>query len=277
MTSVGARLPRPYRGWIQMHTYDPQKHHRRSVRLTGYDYAQPGVYFVTICVRDRECTLGNVVDGRARTTEYGRVAHDFWVQVPIHFVNVSIDTFVVMPNHVHTIIAIGDPPHRRGGVTPPLRTAASPQPGVGTTPLRTGSAPQPGAGTTPPQTVSAPQRGAGTTPLRTAASPQPGVGTTPLRRPTLGQIVAYYKYQTTKLINQIRGNPGTPFWQRSFYDHIIRNDRELNAIRQYIADNPLKWELDQDNPMNIRIARKRCGPQSNPCLREESVCEQEVL
>jgi len=232
MTSVGARLPRPYRGWIQMHTYDPQKHHRRSVRLTGYDYAQPGVYFVTICVRDRECTLGNVVDGRARTTEYGRVAHDFWVQVPIHFVNVSIDTFVVMPNHVHTIIAIGDPPHRRGGVTPPLRTAAS---------------------------------------------PQPGVGTTPLRRPTLGQIVAYYKYQTTKLINQIRGNPGTPFWQRSFYDHIIRNDRELNAIRQYIADNPLKWELDQDNPMNIRIARKRCGPQSNPCIREESVCEQEVL
>jgi hypothetical protein len=66
------------------------------------------------------------------------------------------------------------------------------------------------------------------------------------------QVLEYfYKYQTTKQINEIRDDAGTPFWQRSFYDHIIRHHRELDAIRQYIADNPLKWELDRDNPINI--------------------------
>ena len=177
-----------------MNRYNPQKHHRRSVRLKGYDYSQPGAYFVTICVRDWECVLGDVVDGEMQMAEYGRVAHNFWAQVPVHFPNVSIDTFVVMPNHIHAIILIHEP--REGGDTPPLR------------------------------------------------------------RPTLGQIVAYYKYQTTKQINVIRDNAGTPFWQRSFYDHIIRHPRELDAVRQYIANNPLKWELDRDNPINIQSYRR---------------------
>jgi len=68
--------------------------------------------------------------------------------------------------------------------------------------------------------------------------------------PGLGQIVAYYKYHTTKQINAINANPGTRFWQRNYYEHIIRNERELHAIRTYIQNNPLKWDLDQDNPSN---------------------------
>jgi len=72
----------------------------------------------------------------------------------------------------------------------------------------------------------------------------------------LGQIVAYYKYQTTKHINRIHDNARTPFWQRGFYEHACamhtaRNNRELTSVRQYIADNPLRWQLDRDNPQNL--------------------------
>lgn len=69
---------------------------------------------------------------------------------------------------------------------------------------------------------------------------------------TLGQIVAYFKYQSSKRINSIRGTPGMPVWQRNYYEHIIRNERDLDEIRQYIINNPLKWELDTENPKNIK-------------------------
>ena len=86
---------------------------------------------------------------------------------------------------------------------------------------------------------------------------QRGGETPPLQiaKPTLGQIVAYYKYQTTKHINQVRDNTGTPFWQRSFYDHVIRDQAELDTIRRYVVENPLKWDLDRDNPANIRVGQ----------------------
>ena len=71
------------------------------------------------------------------------------------------------------------------------------------------------------------------------------------RMPSLGQIVAYYKYQTTKQINRVLGPPGAPFWQRNYFDHVIRSERELKAIRRYIAENALKWDLDRDHPANI--------------------------
>lgn len=84
-----------------------------------------------------------------------------------------------------------------------------------------------------------------------AGSPRPGstgAETTPLRRPALGHIVAYFKYQSTKRVNQIRGTPETPLWQRNYYEHVIRNEDEWNEIRTYIIENPLRWELDENHP-----------------------------
>lgn len=76
-----------------------------------------------------------------------------------------------------------------------------------------------------------------------------GEETSPLpRKARLGQPVAYFKYQSTKQINELRRIPGTKVWQRGFYDHIIRDDTSLNRIREYIATNPLRWHLDQENP-----------------------------
>ena len=169
-------------------TYDPDKHHRRSIRLKEYDYSQAGAYFVTICTQDRKCFLGNVGNETVELSPIGKIAHEFWFEIPKHFQNVQLDTFVVMPNHMHGIIFIDD--NCRGGVTPPLR------------------------------------------------------------RPTLGQIVAYYKYQPSKIINRIRNTIGMSVWQRNYYEHVIRNEKDLNQIRGYIFNNPIRWEFDKENPNN---------------------------
>ena len=91
---------------------------------------------------------------------------------------------------------------------------------------------------------------------RGASFPRPSRSSQPNRRgevssPTLGQVVAYFKYQSTKSINQHRDMPGTRIWQRNYYDHVIRDNIDLQRIRQYITDNPMQWELDQLHPNNF--------------------------
>ena len=75
-----------------------------------------------------------------------------------------------------------------------------------------------------------------------------GEVTSPLLRPTLGQIIAYFKYQSTKNINIIRNSPGVKFWQRNYYEHIVRNNHELRSLYEYIMNNPIKWTIDKENP-----------------------------
>jgi len=88
--------------------YNPEVHHRRSVRLKGYDYAQEGAYFVTILIKDRECLCGEAVNGEIHLSKIGQVVRDCWEEIPHHFPNVEIDGYVVMPNHIHGIIVISD-------------------------------------------------------------------------------------------------------------------------------------------------------------------------
>ena len=183
--------------------YDPDKHHRHSIRLPQYDYAQPGVYFVTICTHKHECVLGDVIDGVMTLNDWGTVADRFWDEVSAHFHGVAVDAHAVMPNHVHANIVIVRDPLRRGEVA---------SPSMATTP--------------------AAELG----------------GETPPLQPTLGQIVAYYKYQTTKAINLLRGMPGAKFWQRNYWEHVIRNEAEMDRIRDYIETNPARWSDDQLHP-----------------------------
>ncbi|TWJ32741.1 transposase [Geobacter argillaceus] len=81
-----------------------------------------------------------------------------------------------------------------------------------------------------------------------AGFPRPVLNMAITRRATLGQVVGYFKYQTTKQVNQMRDNPGVPVWQRNYYERIVRNDAELAAIREYIATNPQQWADDEENP-----------------------------
>ena len=95
-------------------TYDPEHHHRRSIRLPGYDYAQPGAYFVTICAHGGEPLFGEVVDGIMRPNRFGRIVQACWSNLPRHYPHVVLDEFVVMPTHTHKIIVLaGDPARLR--------------------------------------------------------------------------------------------------------------------------------------------------------------------
>ncbi|GAB4531582.1 MAG: hypothetical protein Kow0063_11050 [Anaerolineae bacterium] len=89
-----------------MNFYGPAHHHRRSIRLKGYDYTQPGAYFVTMCTHNRAYLFGAVVDGEMRLNALGEVARQCWLAIPDHLPHATLDEFVIMPNHVHGIIWI---------------------------------------------------------------------------------------------------------------------------------------------------------------------------
>jgi len=86
--------------------YNPDKHHRRSIRLKGYDYSQPGWYFVTICTQNREMLFGDVVDGKMVFNLFGKIIDYHWQKLPQHFKNIKLDEYQIMPNHFHGIIEI---------------------------------------------------------------------------------------------------------------------------------------------------------------------------
>jgi len=87
--------------------YDPDKHHRRSIRMNGYDYRQAGAYFVTICVQDRVCLFGDIVGNEMRLNDVGRLVQSTWDDLPHRFTAVDLDMTIVMPNHFHGIITVG--------------------------------------------------------------------------------------------------------------------------------------------------------------------------
>lgn len=91
-----------------MSRYDPERHHRRSIRLKGYDYGQPGAYFITLCTHERAHLFGQVVGGEMVLNEYGEIARACWLTIPDHFPHAELDEFVILPNHVHGIIWIVD-------------------------------------------------------------------------------------------------------------------------------------------------------------------------
>jgi putative transposase len=168
--------------------YDPRKHHRRSIRLKGYDYSQSGAYFVTICIHQGQCCLGEVHDGVMIPSPAGVMVAECWEALRQRFPNIELDVFTLMPNHVHGNILILEP------------------------------------------------------------------GLTANERPlVLGNVVGAFKsISTHEYIDGVQEKGWEPFnkrlWQRDFYDRIIRNDRELEAIRAYIVNNPANWSGDKLHP-----------------------------
>ena len=89
-----------------MERFEP--HHRRSIRLKGYDYTQVGAYFMTICTQNRECLLGGIVNGQMRANDAGRMIEGIWARLPVRFPFITLDESVIMPNHFHGIVIITD-------------------------------------------------------------------------------------------------------------------------------------------------------------------------
>jgi len=252
---------------IVLMPYDPARHHRRSIRLQGYDYTRSGAYFVTIVTQGRACLFGEVVAGEMRMNDAGRMVQQVWDELALFYEGVQTDAFIVMPNHVHGIIILTGnvraTPHvhpdemavratPRGCPTTP-RGCPNPQSGPG---QARGPAPTSGSGQArgpAPTSGSGQARG----PAPTSGSGQPrGVA------PTLGlpDVVHRFKTMTTKrYADGVRANQWTPFpgrlWQRNYYEHIIRDvganggatsRSPLQRIREYILTNPLRWHLDRE-------------------------------
>jgi putative transposase len=191
-------------------------HNRRSIRLRGYDYSRPGYYFVTICIQDRNQKLfGNIVDGKMALNQIGEAVRFCWNGLPDHFNNIRLDEFIIMPNHFHGIIVICNPVE--------------------------------GAGSSRPQGSSRP-----TVFLRAAIDDKNKQGRDD-RAPTLGKMVAFFKYQSTKQINVMRQSGVEKIWQRNYYDTIVKDEKAVCHIQQYIRNNPENWSLDPQRHLENEI------------------------
>lgn len=199
--------------------YNPEIHKRRSIRLKDYDYSQSGAYFITICSWNRECLFGDIVDGKMRLNELGHVVEKEWLQTSVVRANVELYEFQIMPNHFHGIIVLND------NVGATRRVARF------------------------PETRRSAQEGAIHRIALTKAHTKDISGAGP---GSIGAIIGQFKSIATKRINAMRSNPGSPVWQRNYYEHIIRNEDEMNRIREYIINNPAKWSEDENNPVNIK-------------------------
>jgi REP element-mobilizing transposase RayT len=143
---------------------------RKALRLRTFDYSTPGAYFVTICVARKACVLGRVVGTTVELSEKGAVVARHLTQLAGQ-TGVSVDCFVVMPNHVHAVLVLG------GGRE-------------------------------------------------------------------LGTLVGSFKSATTREINARRGVRSERLWQRGYFDHVVRDDDDLDRVRVYVATNPIRWSTN---------------------------------
>lgn len=202
-----------------------KKLNRHSIRLKGYDYCSDGLYFITICTQGRVHLFGDIYDvppvgaGFARPNypipchpqmilnNSGKIIEQCYLQLEQKYPCVQCGDYVIMPNHFHAIIMIN------GGWTGESFDGLGGGPSDGL-----GGGPFDGLGGGPSDGW--------------AGGPRPYV--------SLGQIVGYFKYQTTKLVNL----KNQKLWQRNYYEHIIRNQRAYENIIEYIRNNPERWGKD---------------------------------
>jgi REP element-mobilizing transposase RayT len=192
--------------------YNPVIHHRRSIRLQRYDYSKAGLYFITICSAGRAYLFGEIMDGVMHLNDEGKIVEAEWLRTPEIRADVTLDAFVVMPNHMHGIVVITS--DRVGDV---------------------GNAGDVGD-------VGDVGR------MQYAPTSSGDAFRSPSQ--TIGAIVRGFKSAATKRINDLRGTSGISVWQRNYYEHIVRDDADLDRIRAYIANNPRRWSLDRLHPDN---------------------------
>jgi hypothetical protein len=206
-----------------MPRYNPTIHHRRSIRLKGYDYSQAGLYFITICVQDKTCLFGKVVNGKMALNEAGKIAVSCWLDIPVHFPNATLHEYVVMPNHIHGIVELSGTSVGAKNISPEIGTENET--------FRIGA-----------KNILTENWAKNISPQRTESSKsessQPR-GTSQ----TIGSIVRGFKIGVTKWMRQ--NSNVHHVWQRNYYEHIIRDELSYIRIASYIIDNPEKWKDDK--------------------------------
>ena len=204
---------------------NPKIHQRKSIRLAGYDYSTEGSYFVTICVHDRECILGDVVNGEMVPSRVGDIVNECWMGLENDFNNVTLDEFQIMPDHFHAIVVLWGSPRRDLINQIPTKQIQIPtkQIQIPTKQLQI-----------PTEQLQIPT---GIDDSR--FGPVQGWQLMKNPRRTLGKIIRHFKAKATKKIHD--ADVPDFAWQSKFHDRIIRNAEELERIREYIRANPKNW------------------------------------
>ena len=196
-----------------------QRHNRKSIRLKEYDYSFPGWYYVTICAHGKNNLFGKIKNGNVTLNNIGKIVEEEWTKTKEIRKNVDLDYYIIMPNHLHGIIILNG----RGELNSPKgngERSSQIKENVGAT-----------RWVARDKEEKAIQRIA---PTKETLIPN-----------SLGSIIGQFKSTVTKRLRKLSGDPKLIVWQRNYYEHIIRNELDLYNIRQYILNNPLKWELDK--------------------------------
>jgi REP element-mobilizing transposase RayT len=207
-------------------TFNPQIHHRKSIRLKGYDYSKTGLYFITLCVEDKQHLFGDVIDGKMILNPLGQIANDEWLNTSNIRDNILLHEFIIMPNHFHSIIEIN---FKKGKNDQSI-----------------------GAFKSPSQTIGSIIRGykIATTKKIKDFLKEENIRTGELQFAPISEsisseseIALYSKSNSGEL--QFAPTINSKIWQRNYYENIIRDEKAYQNISNYIKNNPAKWHEDK--------------------------------
>jgi len=205
-----------------MHKYNPNKHNRRSIRLKGYDYSQPGLYFITICVQDRDCLFGYIENKIMNLNDAGKMVEKWYYELENKFPEIKCHQMIVMPDHFHCILQIVD---------------------VGADIFQIVGADTQVCPDDDDININADiMELSNGIPVGADLCVCPDMCVCP----SLHRVVQWFKTMTTnEYIRGVKTKKWQSFrgklWQRNYYEHIIRNKRSYQNISAYILKNPAKW------------------------------------
>jgi putative transposase len=196
---------------------------RKPNRLSNFDYSQNGMYFVTICTKEKEELFGEIKDNGMVLNELGKIVKNNLTYISDHFENIFLDKYVVMPNHIHIIFEIIN---KNDVGTDLVSVQKQTQGQIQDLPLQNNEKGQ-----------------------------TQGLSLRKINFGLLSKVVQVFKSKSAVEYIQLMKSKNTAcitkIWQRSFHDHIIRNEIELKKIREYIINNPKNWEQDRNNSENL--------------------------
>ena len=199
-----------------MNSYNPIIHHRRSIRLKGYDYSQAGFYFITLCVQDRKHLFGEISNGKMKLNLFGKIANEEWLRTKEIRKNCTLEEFIIMPNHFHAIISIDYKIENNNQI---------------------------GKFRSPSQTIGAIIRGfKGATTKRIKE-----YWINKNLRTGESQCTGESQFAPTEILEFLENKIShkKSIWQRDYWEHIIRDENEHSRISHYIINNPIKWGKDK--------------------------------
>jgi REP element-mobilizing transposase RayT len=214
------------------------KYRIKSARLDGYDYTRDGIYFVTICTKNREHFFGEIRNGAIILNGAGFIVNNFWLAIPNNFPFVILDEYVIMPNHVHGIIIIdNEKSFCRDAIYRVSTNDVKPRNDIFMNNHVLDAM----------NRVSTHRPNLKQTDAMNRVSTGGATGKhNPMGKNSLGEIIRRYKGRCKYEIVNPNFN-----WQTRFYDHLIRDGKSLQKIRNYIINNPSDWELDKNNLENL--------------------------